>query len=465
MPFCSLFLFFSLIIMDIPPKHLRLNSYFDFIRPSTPENKPNGTIMSNDSISIVDDIDPINKNRATGGAKRTLQINTDSLGILQDYTPPKHNDQEDDNIFSQLNFPHLKRPLYSPTPSDDSSGPNSPTLSNKKPAVCASSPPILSKQLKSSPTSSMIGQTPAASFLANFMSPPAVVDSSLQRSLPPSSNDPIDEYELGDTIGFGGFSTVRKAQHKNQTVAIKIIDQHLMSDIDLLRLDRELSIWRSLDHPNIVRLRCLIKHHQPDALSPTYYLVSDYCSGGNLLAYLNQHKRLSERDARPSFWKLCQGVQYLHVDRQVCHKDLKLENILLDEQGHVKICDFGLAIPRGRCYRRNSAAEEVEEVAGGSLAYAAPEQIQHVAPLTCPKTDIWSLGVILYALVVGSLPFHDTYELRLQHKILKGEFDMPEDISQNLQQLIRACLMYDPKKRWDIDAVLKSAWLSSNDMD
>jgi tRNA A-37 threonylcarbamoyl transferase component Bud32 len=430
--------------MDVPPKYQHLNAYFDFIRPSTPENKPNGTLMSNDSIAIVDDIEPVNKNRAITGAKRALQINTDLFGILLDYTPPKHNDREDDNIFLQLNFPHLKRPLYSPTPSEDSSSPNSPVVSNKKLAPS----PIFTRQRKPSPAT--VSQSPAASFLANFMSP--VVVAPLQQST--DYDRTIGEYSLGDTIGFGGFSTVRKAHYKDQTVAIKIIDQHLMTNIDRLRLDRELSIWSSLDHPNIVHLQRLIKHHQQDALSPTFYLVSDYCSGGNLLAYLNLHKRINETEARRLFWQLCQGVRYLHVDRQVCHKDLKLENILLDEQGSVKICDFGLAIPQSR----SDYLEE--EMAGGSLAYAAPEQIRHVSPLTCPKTDIWSLGVILYALVVGSLPFNDAYELRLQHKILKGEFEMPVDVSQNLQQLISACLMYDPIKRWDIDAVLKSAWLS-----
>lgn len=439
--------------MDIPLKYPQLNAHFDFILPSTPENKPHhDTKASNDVIVIVDNIDPIYKNRACD-TKRVLQIQTDPFGNLLKYTSPKRTDtqEEGNTIFLlQLNFPQLNSPKII---LDEFYDPYLPLILIEKPEVSSPIP----VPHKPSPSSSTIGQSPAASFLANFMSAPMIVSPQNIQTSTELSENAIDEYIIGDIIGVGGFSTVRKAQYKNNTVAIKIIEQHLMNNsIDLLRLDRELSIWRSLKHPHIVRLQRLIKHYEQGALSPTFYLVSDYCSGGNLLNHLQQHRRLNERKARQLFWQLCKGVQYLHVDRQVCHKDLKLENILLDEEGRVQICDFGLTISQ----HHQCDDHDVEEMVGGSLAYAAPEQIQHVAPLTCPKTDIWSLGVILYALVVGSLPFDDAYELRLQQKILKGEFEMPVNVSQNLQQLISACLTYDPKKRWGIDAVLKSAWFS-----
>ncbi|KAI9353133.1 kinase-like domain-containing protein [Pilaira anomala] len=260
----------------------------------------------------------------------------------------------------------------------------------------------------------------------------------------------IDDYILRDSIGFGGFSVVRRAQHQKTGafVAVKIINQHLMTPTDKLRLERELAIWKSLHHPRITQLCKVIKTDQ------TCYILCDYCSEGNLLNYLNSVKKLNEKEAKRIFKEICQGVYYLHVDSKVCHKDLKLENILLNDQGHIKICDFGLAI-----YQNNH--QYTNEWVGGSLAYASPEQIKQPNPLTCPKTDIWSLGVILYALVVGSLPFMDTFDLRLQQKILNAQYDIPPHLSPQLIQLIQTCLAHDPTERCTIDQVLNSEWLKS----
>ncbi|KAI8071933.1 kinase-like domain-containing protein [Thamnidium elegans] len=258
----------------------------------------------------------------------------------------------------------------------------------------------------------------------------------------------IDGYLLGESVGFGGFSIVRKAHHQTTgtLVAVKIINQHLMTATDKMRLERELTIWKSLHHPRITQLYKIIKTDQ------TCFILCDYCSEGNLLSFLNTVKKLEEEQAKKIFKEICQGVYYLHVDVKVCHKDLKLENILLSDQGHVKICDFGLAI-----YQNHH--RYADEWVGGSLAYASPEQIKQPNPLTCPKTDIWSLGVILYALVVGALPFTDTYDLRLQQKILDAQYDVPMHLSSHLQQLIRSCLAHDTDKRCTIDQVLNSKWL------
>ncbi|CAO3640155.1 unnamed protein product [Mucor hiemalis] len=370
-----------------------------------------------------------------------LQISTESLG-LSFIASSNGSGSIDDDIFKQLNYPHMKKPFYSPS-SESSSVASSPTDLPLTTLVSKVKTKTKAQELLS----------PAASFLAGFMTSPSHDNNNfipLSTALPTTEEDTaIDEYIIGDTIGFGGFSIVHKAHHgtrrDDDVVAVKIINQYLMNDIEKLRLDRELEIWKSLSHPRIIGLKKVIHTTQK------CYILCDYCSEGNLLTYLNNHKKLTEKAAKRVFKGICQGVYYLHIDRKVCHKDLKLENILLDHLHQVKICDFGLAIYQD--YNK-----ETEE-AGGSLAYASPEQIKQEAPLTCPKTDIWSLGVILYALVVGSLPFMDTYDLRLQQKILEGKYHLPSDLSPALQSLIQGCLAYHPQHRLSVDQVLNSSWL------
>lgn len=345
----------------------------------------------------------------------------------------------------------MKKPFYSSS-SESSSVASSPRFKSDE----IIEPPlttVVSKVKSHSKTKAQALLSPAASFLAGFMTSPSTSNDNfipLTTALPAEEDAVIDDYTIGITIGFGGFSIVHKAQHTlrpDDVVAVKIINQHLMNDIEKLRLNRELDIWKSLSHPRIIQLKKVIQTNRK------CYILCDYCSEGNLLTYLNtRKKKLTEKEAKRIFKEICQAVYYLHIDRKVCHKDLKLENILLDHLLQVKLCDFGLAI-----YQRDQRKETEE--AGGSLAYASPEQIKQEAPLNCPKTDIWSLGVILYALVVGSLPFMDTYDLRLQQKILEGQYRLPSDLSPSLQSLLQGCLAYHPKQRPSIDQVLNSSWL------
>lgn len=434
------------------PEHQQLNSCFNFIRPvewndDRVEQEAQDTLLCSNGTNCAL-TEPINNSK---NGRILLQINTDPLRIL--YSPPKHDDTIDDAIFQQLNFPHLKRPLASPARSNASSSSSSPALESNPTAI-----PVWHDLANASP----INKSPAASFLAHFMSPVATANSFHQQS-----DETIDDYILGDSIGFGGFSTVHKATHvqTGQTVAVKIIQHQLMNELSSTRLDRELSIWRSLDHPNIAHLLKVV-HIKSEHTS---YVFNDYCSGGNLLDHLNKCKQMQEQKVKQLFRELCQGIRYLHVDRGVCHKDLKLENILLDGDGHIKICDFGLAIEMQQAYHRHGHKKTRKqedccelEMAGGSLAYAAPEQIRQKTPLACPKTDIWSLGVILYTLTVGSLPFTDDYDLRLQQKILDGHFEIPNDValSSALKELIHACLAYEPEKRCDINGILRSQWIN-----
>ncbi|KAI8968229.1 kinase-like domain-containing protein, partial [Mycotypha africana] len=282
--------------------------------------------------------------------------------------------------------------------------------------------------------------------------------------------DELDDYVMDRMIGFGGFSTVRRGFciSDGHHVAIKIIkfDAAAASAEEdgalPLLLERELSIWKSLCHPNIV---CLQKILETDH---ALYLICDYCSGGSLLSKVKEaHSHggggggWSELEARGIFRDVCQAVSYLHEEAKVCHKDLKLENILLDDQAHcAKVCDFGLALPFGCA--SSSSSSSAEGRPGGSLAYMSPEQLttsSTTPTMTSPSSDIWSLGVILYAMVTGKLPFWDEYELRLQQKILIGQYPEPNNASSDVQTLIRGCLNRDPQKRWTIKQVLASSWL------
>lgn len=324
-------------------------------------------------------------------------------------------------IFKSLNYPHIK-PLF-----------HEESIKNTTTTISSSS---------SSSTSPPTHLTTAAAFLSSL-----IVPSSSEK------NSRIHDYTLGPVIGYGGFSVVHTACHylmPHQIKAVKVVTMACMSETDIVRFNRELTIWKSLCHPRVVNLLKVFKKRQ------NYYLICDYCPGGTLLQFLNKHKLL-EQDAKRIFKELCQAVHYLHIDRKVCHKDLKLENVLIDENGHIKLCDFGLALYL--THKSYSTRFKQQETAGGSLAYTAPEQLIASVSLACPKTDIWSLGVILYALVVGQLPFMDTFDLRLVQKIQQGAFEMPDDLSEPLQYLIRACLNKGPDKRPSIDQILKSPWL------
>lgn len=317
-----------------------------------------------------------------------------------------------------------------------------------------------------------VPMSPAASFLSGF--------GACDTPLCDEEGDEIGEYVLGKIIGYGGFSTVREGYRldektgKSEKVAIKIVKKDLNNPENpgvLFRLEREVAVWRMLDHPNIVRFRELME------TDFAFFVVSEFCPGGHLLNYITSRGKpgLSENDARRIFRQLCQAVRYLHDDMKVCHKDLKLENVLFDADGNVKLCDFGLAefqnndvahyflssSPLSTTIRRTSLIplDLEEEMAGGSLAYASPEQLRSSTPLRSPSSDIWSLGVILFALVTGRLPFMDEYEPRMQYKIMNGRYEDPDNVCRECRDLIRQCLNPKPLERIDIRQVLDSEWL------
>lgn len=412
----------------------RFNSYFQFIRPARPDHRSS-----------------------------SLKVDTDPLGITYNHHPhagaSKHDESYYSDIFRELNYPHDKHRRRPSSPTAGVSNPSlSPSPSSSTSSTLHAASPVrvprnkchLTRRRSSLASPPLSAQSwdhvksPAASFLASFASP--VVPPVLEEE----DGDEIDEYVLEHVIGYGGFSTVRRGYSvvDGHKVAIKIIKTSMLSERELENLERELAIWKSLDHPHIVQVEKILETDH------AMYIVCTYCGNGSLLYY----RAPSLNEAAHVFRQLCEAVAYLHTYARVCHKDIKLENVLLDENNQVKLCDFGLAVYEAPT-RHSSEEENDDDVAGGSLAYASPEQVVSPRPIPSPSSDMWSLGVLLYALVSGQLPFRDVYDVRLQQQILKGDFVMP-DCPSEVQDLLRHLLCKDPEERFTIQQVLQSSWLN-----
>ncbi|XP_064902686.1 maternal embryonic leucine zipper kinase isoform X4 [Columba livia] len=230
-------------------------------------------------------------------------------------------------------------------------------------------------------------------------------------------------YELRETIGTGGFAKVKLARHllTGEKVAVKIMDKLALGD-DLPRVKIEIDAMKNLSHQHICRLYHVIE------TSKKIFMVLEYCPGGELFDYIISKDRLSEEEARVFFRQIVSAIAYVH-SQGYAHRDLKPENLLIDEEHNLKLIDFGLcAKPKGGLdYHLNTCC--------GSPAYAAPELIQGKAYIGS-EADIWSMGVLLYALLCGFLPFDDDNVMAVYRKI-----------------------MVDPKKRITVKHLLRHPWL------
>ncbi|VDC01540.1 unnamed protein product, partial [Peniophora sp. CBMAI 1063] len=354
-----------------------------------------------------------------------------------------------------------------------------------------------------------VTQSPAALFMSSFFSPPPVA-----ATPPPIDAEglEISGYTLGRVIARGGGGVVRAAMPSSTLhsdgqgeVAVKIVARSALTPLERTRADAEVTLWEGLLHEHILPL--FNTYHTPLAT----YLFMPLCPSGTLLDILR-------RDGTPGLptpfashlWRqVVSGVRYLHEEAKVVHGDLKLENVLLDAQGSARIADFGLAsqikegeqAPRrqrsvlvarkdgaggmsrqrsstnqgmgsgftgghwGGARERSSApvvdsmgVETVYELPAGSLPYAAPELLHPPAPgapyVPATPQDIWALGVMLYALLAGRLPFSDSFEPRLTVKILRGVYDPPPAAGP----LIARCLALNSSARWTAAQLDAVAW-------
>ncbi|KAF9223139.1 Pkinase-domain-containing protein [Gyrodon lividus] len=252
----------------------------------------------------------------------------------------------------------------------------------------------------------------------------------------------IGNYTLGKVIGEGAYGKVRMGTHRlsSTRVAIKQIPKAMSAS-----LTREIHHHRQLHHPHVTQMYEVI------ATESHIWIVTELCSGGELFDYLAEKGRLSEDETRIIFGQLCLAVAYLH-DKGVVHRDLKLENVLLDERCRVKLGDFG--------FTREYEKGVYMETFCGTTGYAAPEVLQGKRYLGA-EVDVWSMGVILYCLLTGTLPFDDDDEAIMKKKVIKGEYEDPEWLSQEARDLIRNILQSDPSQRLTISQILASSWFIS----
>ncbi|XP_029628627.1 MAP/microtubule affinity-regulating kinase 4 isoform X1 [Salmo trutta] len=257
----------------------------------------------------------------------------------------------------------------------------------------------------------------------------------------------IGNYRLLKTIGKGNFAKVKLARHilTGKEVAIKIIDKNQLNPTSLQKLFREVRIMKGLNHPNIVQLFEVIETEN------TLYLIMEYASGGEVFDYLVSHGRMKEKEARAKFRQIVSAVHYCHL-KNIVHRDLKAENLLLDADSNIKIADFGFS-------NEFTMGNKLDTFCG-SPPYAAPELFQG-KKYDGPEVDIWSLGVILYTLVSGSLPFDGQNLKELRERVLRGKYRVPFYMSTDCEGILRRFLVLNPTKRCTLEQIMNDKWINS----
>ncbi|KAL2552269.1 SNF1-related protein kinase catalytic subunit alpha KIN10 [Forsythia ovata] len=259
----------------------------------------------------------------------------------------------------------------------------------------------------------------------------------------------LRNYKLGKTLGIGSFGKVKIAEHTltGHKVAVKILNRKKIKNMDMEeKVRREIKILRLFMHPHIIRLYEVVETHSD------IYVVMEYVKSGELFDYIVEKGRLQEDEARIFFQQIISGVEYCHRN-MVVHRDLKPENLLLDSKCNVKIADFGLSnIMRDGHFLKTSC---------GSPNYAAPEVISGKL-YAGPEVDVWSCGVILYALLCGTLPFDDENIPNLFKKIKGGIYTLPSHLSPGARDLIPRMLIVDPMKRMTIPEIRAHPWFQAH---
>ncbi|XP_027703095.1 serine/threonine-protein kinase SIK2 [Vombatus ursinus] len=252
-------------------------------------------------------------------------------------------------------------------------------------------------------------------------------------------------YDIEGTLGKGNFAVVKLGRHRitKTEVAIKIIDKSQLDAVNLEKIYREVQIMKMLDHPHIIKL------YQVMETKSMLYLVTEYAKNGEIFDYLANHGRLNESEARRKFWQILSAVDYCH-SRKIVHRDLKAENLLLDNNMNIKIADFGF----GNFFKSG----EPLATWCGSPPYAAPEVFEG-QQYEGPQLDIWSMGVVLYVLVCGALPFDGPTLPILRQRVLEGRFRIPYFMSEECEHLIRRMLVLDPSKRLTIAQIKEHKWM------
>ena len=257
----------------------------------------------------------------------------------------------------------------------------------------------------------------------------------------------IGPYEVLDLIKEGSSSKVYlgKSKYTNEQVAIKAISKSSLKNNleDLLLIAKQIETLKILKHRNIVTLYEIYE-------SKKYiYLITEFLPGKDLIEKIIRKKRFNEEEALRIFFQLLDAFTYMHK-MNICHRNVRTEHILFDKNNRPKIIGFGYS----SFYERNKTIEG----AYGSLCYACPEIIDEM-PYNPELADVWSLGVILYVLICGYLPFSDEDDNKNKILISTGKIDFPKEISNKLKDLLRHMLDKDPNKRYTFQKIVKHPWI------
>ncbi|KAJ4990838.1 hypothetical protein SVAN01_03627 [Stagonosporopsis vannaccii] len=342
---------------------------------------------------------------------------------------------------------------------------------------------------------SLSSMSPAASFLARYKASEAP----LREPQPDDEGQGLgydNEYIIGKQIGYGGFSIVKEVTSmengKPVVDAVKIVRKQQSNKSEFenealqSQFDHEVEMWRFLRHPYILPL---IKVYTTDYAT---FCITKLNKGGTLFDLIRDIRRkqkpgLSKKLVKRYAYQLASALRYLHNDVCVVHRDVKLENCLLDmsapnaatEGGDVLLCDFGMADfivrddregpePQSSGLNQNIGPADTSTSVQGSLQYAAPELFNTTgAVMFSPAADIWAFGVVLYALLTSTLPFNEGLDAKTTTKILKGDWDQELVRSAGALQdggadealtLLKGCLEMDVEQRWTINDVLECAF-------
>lgn len=266
----------------------------------------------------------------------------------------------------------------------------------------------------------------------------------------------IGDYVTTKTLGTGAFGTVQLAKKRNSETlyAIKSISkQSIVRSQMMTQVKKEISIMKSLDHPNIVQI------HEVLMSTENLYIVMDFVSGGELYSKMTRTGKLSDTECRRYVRQLCSALNYCH-GKNICHRDIKPENILLDENDNALLADFGFA----SLMQPENTGETMEDMQGsskvmkemstmcGTMAYMAPEILNRDKYLG-DKVDIWALGVVIYVLLVGFMPFKED-------DVSKAKYNMPKDVGKEAADFVSNMLVSDPKQRSSARRLLDHPWVA-----